>query len=176
MQRRKAIVLRIACLAGGTLLVVSSPAVSQEAAYPTDRAPAAAARWTPSGAATGGGYRWSLTRGAIDLGVRFDARPAAAHPADARFDSAAPPGSTLPALSLGVQSVSADPGATSSLADRALGTAAAVPYVSKLGLEWKPASSRVFVNQGLGLRLAGDDRLTMRLRKGLLGIYMKRDF
>ena len=30
--------------------------------------------------------------------------------------------------------------------------------------------------QGLGFRLGGDDKLTMRLRKGSLGIYMKRNF
>jgi hypothetical protein len=135
-----------------------------------------AAHWSPSGAATEGGYQWSLRRGAIDLGLRFDARPAAPHPADARFDSAAPPGSTLPALSLGLHSVSAGPAPASSLAERALGSATTVPYVSKVGIEWKPAQSRVFVNQGLGVRLGSDDRLTMRLRKGSLGIYMKRDF
>ncbi len=146
-------------------------AQSQDAAA-VPELPAAGARWSLSGAATERGYRWSLTRGAIDLGLRFDAT----HPANARTNSAAAPGVTLPALSLGLRRVSAGPLSASSLTERALGSAAALPYVSKVGIEWKPAQSRVFVNQGLGLRLGGDDRLTMRLRKGSLGLYMKRDF
>ena len=136
----------------------------------------APARWSPSGAVTDGGYRWSLSRGAIDLGLHFEARAAAPHPADARFDSAAPAGATLPALSLGLRSVSAGPESANSLAERALGATGTTLAVSKVGIEWKPAQSRVFVNQGLALRLGGDDRLTMRLRKGSLGLYMKRDF
>src|SRR5438309_4755661 len=64
----------------------------------------AAAQWAPSGAATEGGYRWSLSRGALDIGLSFEARQAAPRPADARFDSAAPTGVALPALSLGLRS------------------------------------------------------------------------
>jgi hypothetical protein len=47
----------------------------------------------------------------------------------------------------------------------------------RIGIEWKPAESQLmFVRDGLGMRLGGDDRLTMRLRKGTLSIYMKRQF
>ena len=154
--------------AGAATAQAQVPAATPEIVAPV--------RWSPSGAVTDGGYRWSLTRGAIDLGLHFEARPAASHPADARFDSAAPPGATLPALSLGLRSVAAEPATASSLAERALGGADSSHAVSKVGIEWKPAQSRVFVNQGLGFRLGGDDRITMRLRKGSLGIYMKRDF
>jgi hypothetical protein len=31
-------------------------------------------------------------------------------------------------------------------------------------------------SRGLGIRLDGDDRMTVRLRKGVLGIYMQRKF
>jgi hypothetical protein len=34
----------------------------------------------------------------------------------------------------------------------------------------------VDVNRGLAFRLGGDDRLTMRLRKGSLGLYYRRNF
>ncbi|MDQ6640570.1 MAG: hypothetical protein M3Z15_13030, partial [Pseudomonadota bacterium] len=96
--------------------------------------------------------------------------------ADARFDSVAPVGTMLPAVSLGLRSINTGPAPASSLVERALGSAPAVPYESKVGIEWKPAQSQVFLNQGVGFRLGGDDRLTMRLRKGSLGLYMKRSF
>ena len=64
----------------------------------------------------------------------------------------------------------------SHLVDRTLGSGSAVPAVSRVGIEYKPAQSQVFLNQGLGFRLNGDDKLTMRLRKGSLGLYFKRNF
>jgi hypothetical protein len=121
-------------------------------------------------------YRWSLSRGAVDVGLRFEPRPSAVMPVDARFDSAAPAGSTLPALSLGLRSFSAAPDSRSSLAERAMGASPALSSVSKVAVEWKPAQSQVFLRQGLGIRLGGDDKLTMRLRRGSLGIYMQRNF
>ena len=46
----------------------------------------------------------------------------------------------------------------------------------RVGLEWKPVQSRVFVRGGLGVRLVGDDQLTMKLRAGQIGLYMKSSF
>jgi hypothetical protein len=134
----------------------------------------APSRWSANGEPSEAGYRWSLARGGLDVGLDFQRRVAAARSADARVDSAAPPGTMLPALSFGVRNVSAP--VPASLVDRTVGAATALPYVSRMGIEYKPAQSQVFLNQGLGFRLAGDDRLTMRLRKGSLGIYMKRTF
>jgi hypothetical protein len=34
----------------------------------------------------------------------------------------------------------------------------------------------MFIGQGLGVCLGGDDRLSMRLKRGSLGIYFKRSF
>ena len=81
----------------------------------------------------------------------------------------------LPALSFGLRSVSAAAPA-SNLVDRTLGSDTAVPSVSRVGIEYKPAQSPVFLNHGVGFRLGGDDKLTMRLRKGSLGLYFKRNF
>ena len=140
---------------------------------------AAPARWSLSGAPTEDGYRLSLARGPLDLGLHFESRPVSSHPIDARYDSAAPPGATLPALSIGLRSVSAGPASASSLAARALGSASSVPYVSKVGIEWKPAQAPVSfnqLNQALGVHLGGDDGLVMRMRKGYFGVYMHRNF
>ena len=81
----------------------------------------------------------------------------------------------LPALSFGLRSVSA-PDAASHLVDRTLGSGSAVPAVSRVGIEYKPAQSQVILNQGFGFHLGGDDKLTMRLRKGSLSLYLKRRF
>ncbi|HEY2559162.1 MAG TPA: hypothetical protein VGI48_05565 [Caldimonas sp.] len=139
-------------------------------------APVPAPRWTASGVAEHGGYRWSLSRGALDLGLRFESRIAAARPIDGRYDSAAPPGVMLPALSFGLRSVVAGPAPADSLVERALGGSTSVQSVSKIGIEWKPAQPQVFFYQGVGVRLSEDERLIMRLRKGSLGIYMQRNF
>ena len=85
--------------------------------------------------------------------------------------------SNLPSVSLGLRTVTPSPTAASSLLERAIGTGAGPATSSSVGIEWKPVPSQLmFLRQGLGIRLGGDDRLTMQLRKGTLGIYMKRDF
>jgi hypothetical protein len=49
--------------------------------------------------------------------------------------------------------------------------------VGKVGMEFKSAQSRWNVTYGgLGLHLAGDTRMTLRLRKGGLGIVMRHSF
>ena len=133
---------------------------------------AAAPRWSVGGEPSDGGYRLSLVRAGVDVGLDFQRRDAAARSGDARFDSAAPAGAMLPSLSLGLRSVGAP--TASSLVDRTLAPAA--PAVSRVGIEYKPAQSQVFLKNGLGLRLSGDDRLTMRLKKGSLGVYLKNNF
>jgi hypothetical protein len=47
----------------------------------------------------------------------------------------------------------------------------------KVGLEFKSAQSRFNVAYGgLGMRLTGDSKMTVRLRRGGLGLFMKREF
>ena len=135
----------------------------------------AAGHWAAGGEASDAGYRLSFARGGVDVGLDFQRRLAAARAGDARADSAVPPGAMLPALSFGLRSVSA-PMPASHLVDRTLGSGSAVPAVSRVGIEYKPAQSQVFLNHGLGFRLGDDDKLTMRLRKGSLSLYFKRNF
>lgn len=184
MQTMQSLIHPLACLVclGATgnafsveTFALAAPAVTSLAGESTERA--SAQRWSVSFETSPSRYRLSLSRGALDLGMRFDVRPELGRSLDSRFDGAAPLLSTLPALSLGLRSVSSrtDPGA-SSLLERAVGRGAAETYERKVGLEWKPAPSRLFLQQGLGIRLDGDDRVTMRLKKGSLGIYMRSDF
>ena len=140
-------------------------------------APSSPLRWSTRSDYVGSNYRWSASRGALDFGLRFGSAPRAGIVQEPHLDAAGPMVSNLPSVSLGLRTVTPDPTAASSLLERAIGTGAAPATSSSVGIEWKPAQPQLaFVRQGLGIRLSGDDRLTMQLRKGTLGIYMKRDF
>ncbi len=121
-------------------------------------------------------YRWSLSRGPIDIAMRFDMTGAVAQGAS-RIDAGGPFASALPAFSFGVRIGGAGQGPPArTLLERAMAEARAQP-ASKIGVEWKPAESQVnFLREGLGLRLDGSDRMTVRLRKGVVGVYMHRKF
>lgn len=57
------------------------------------------------------------------------------------------------------------------------GLAGSERLVGKVGVQFQAARSRWDVAYGgLGLRLAGDSRMTVKLRKGGLGIFMKSSF
>lgn len=131
-------------------------------------------RWSTNAGYSGGIYRWSLSRGSFDFGLRFETPARPGFGADSRLDATGPLVQTLPALSLGVRMIDAPAG---SWLQRLSGTEGVPSSTSRVGIEWKPAESQLmFLRQGLGIRLSGDDRVTMRLRKGTLGIYMKREF
>jgi len=146
------------------------------AAVPRDvplTAPLAAPHWSTSAELAGHAYRLSLSRGPLDLGMSFDTATRAARPPDARIDSQGPVMATLPSLSLGLRQGSE--ATASSLLERAGG--GSHDYLSKVGIQWKPAESQVsFLREGLGMRLDSNERITMRLRKGLFSVYLQRRF
>lgn len=159
----------------GSLLILAGAARAHE--DPTEpESSDKPTRWASSAALTDNSYQWALSRGTLDLGLKFEARSRTGHPADAHVEAGAGFVSPLPSVSVGLQRVVAGATPAGHLVERVAGPAAGSSYVSKMGLEWKPAPSRVYLNQGLGLRLGGDDRLSLRLRKGVLGIYMRRNF
>ncbi|MEO7338595.1 MAG: hypothetical protein ABIV63_18625 [Caldimonas sp.] len=137
-------------------------------------------RWVSSAELSGDVYRWSLTRGRLDLGVSFASpRSTINSPAlTARNEAPATLEATIPSLSLGLRKgPTIDRTPPSAWAQRAIATRSGDSYVSKLGVEWKPAQAQVnFLREGLGFRLDGNDRMTVRLRKGVIGLYMHRKF
>lgn len=169
------------------LLAAAAGSVAAEPPVADGAAPAAAvdggraattlpSRWVATRAAEQGGYRLSLSNGVVDVGMRFEPRPVAAHAVDGRYDSALPPGALWPSLSLGVVELGKGPVPATTLIERALAAPGVAAPSGKVSLEWKPAQSQVFFHQGLGVRLGGEDRLVMRLRKGSLGVYMQTAF
>jgi hypothetical protein len=127
-------------------------------------------------AAEQGAFRLSLSNGVVDIGMRFEPRQVAAHAVDGRYDSALPPGALLPSLSLGLVSLAKGPVPAATLIERAVAAPDVAVPSGKVSVEWKPAQSQVFFHQGLGVRLGGDDRLVMRLRKGSLGVSLQTAF
>jgi len=139
---------------------------------------AARASWTVDAALSGGAYRWSLSRGSLRLGLSFEGPPGARGAAGPRLDTPGPIDPSLPALSVGLN-LFGPPSPAAHLLERSATAAGLAPFApsASVGVEWKPAApSRMFFHQGLGIRLGGDDSLTMRVRKGALAFFIRRDF
>jgi hypothetical protein len=137
----------------------------------------ARARWSSTADVSGGSYRFSAHRGALDVGMAFTPPAQSGHAYDFRSENYGPIGSNLPSVSLGLRRVSGQAPSASSMLERATSATNGNGYVSKFGVEWKPAQSQVnFLREGLGIRLDGNDRMSVRLRKGVLGLYMHRKF
>ena len=152
------------------------PASAQSAGRTVTDANPAPVRWSSAAELIGNSYRWSLSRGSLDFGLRFDVPANGQRSFDARPDSPGPIVSAWPSVSVGVRH-GAGQSWRGTLLDRAMAASAGDTYVSKVGVEWKPAESRMnFLRDGLGIRLEGNDRMTVRLRKGVLGIYLHRKF
>jgi hypothetical protein len=172
-------------LVRATVFLLALAASSELLALDADATPAepgevaSGPRWVSSYDVSRSDYRLSLGRGALDLGVRLEPRGGAVRLPESRLAAGAPVAplvADLPALSIGLRSTSIRSDApASSLVDRTFGSGGE-SYVRKVGIEWKPAQSRIFLNQGLGIRLDGDDRVMVRLRKGSLGLYLRSNF
>lgn len=141
-------------------------------------APSAPLHWSASTEISSGSYRWSLSRGAFDMGVGFDVPGGTARASESRFERSEVMASPLPSLRIGLRRIAPRyPTPAGAMLQRAADPGPAEPSVSKVGVEWKPAQSQVhFLREGLGIRLDGSDRMTVRLRKGVLGLYMQRTF
>jgi len=156
----------------------SEPAPSLDATWrdPASPSPARPAkRWSTSAEVDSNSYRLSLSRGKLDLGVGFDAPPGPATKTARSVDPVGPIVPSLPSLSIGLRSATAG-APPNSLIERASDGTTPASSTRRVGLEWKPVQSRVFVRGGLGVRLVGDDQVTMKLRAGQIGLYMKSNF
>lgn len=173
-----------AALGGGALTAqaadppLAAQPTCEAAASGCDAAPAGPTRWMPSAEWSGGFYRWSLSHGALGIGFNFDMAARAGRFGDARSEPTGPLFASLQSVSVGLHRVrSGSSSNAGTLLDRAGGIETSDAYVSKVGVEWKPAQSQVnFLREGLGIRLDGGNRMTVRLRKGVVGLYLLRNF
>ncbi|HUP08030.1 MAG TPA: hypothetical protein VMU47_12800 [Caldimonas sp.] len=134
----------------------------------------AASHWRTRRELDGDAYRFSLARGGLDLGLSFDLATRASGPHDVRTELEGPMVSPLPSVSVGLLSSRDVP--ASSLLSR-VGAGHEGGSESRVGIQWKPAESQVkFLREGLGMRLDSNESITMRLRKGLFGVYLQHRF
>ncbi len=134
-------------------------------------------------------YRYWLSRGRTDVGfgigtLTLTARPLGTPPSAA-------PGPTLdnsrillasaPTLTVGMR-YRATPQSTlfaDAAGTRGLGSNSGDAYLGKVGVEWKPASFSSRWNiayGGIGWKLSSDSRMTLRIRSGGVGLYMRSQF
>jgi hypothetical protein len=134
-------------------------------------------------------YRFWVSRGRADLGVGVGTLALTAQPFGAAPSAA--PSSTLdtptillmsaPSLSVGMR-YRASPQSTffaDASGTHGLGSSNGDAYVGKVGVEWKPVSLSSRWNiayGGIGWRLSADSRMTLRIRGGGLGLYMRSQF
>ena len=129
------------------------------------------------------GYRWWMSRGRADLGLGLGtltqgARPSGSLPGLANDGST----SVLAAatvMTVGMRYRSSDRSTfyadASGLRGRGFDGGEAV--VGKVGVEFKAAQSRFDIAYGgLGLKLDGDTRMTVRVKRGGLAIFMRSKF
>jgi len=134
-------------------------------------------------------YRFWVSRGRADLGIgigtmALTAQPMGTAPSAAPGAASDNPSIVLasaPALSVGMR-FRASPQSTV-FADasgiRGLGANNGDAYLGKVGVEWKPTSFASRWNiayGGIGWRLNADSRMTLRIRRGGLGLYMRSQF
>ena len=128
-------------------------------------------------------YRWWASRGRADLGlglgtIAYQARPTGLLP------SVASDGATLPlasgtVLTLGMRYRTSERSAlfADAIGVRGLPIDRGDAMVGKVGIEFKSARSHWNISYGgLGLNLAGDMRMTLRVRRGGVSIFMHRSF
>lgn len=129
------------------------------------------------------GYRWWLSKGRADLGLGLGTLAYVRRPIGGMPERGADGDATVLAsgtvLTLGMRYRTSARSAV--FADAAgwhgAGLNGSDAVVGKVGIEFKSARSRWNIAYGgLGLRLAGDARMTLRVRRGGLAIYMRRSF
>jgi hypothetical protein len=128
-------------------------------------------------------YRWWVSRGRVDLGLglgtlAYSVRPLGSG-AGLTPDATANVVASGTVLTLGMRYRTSD--RSSVFADAASWRGAGIDggdaVAGKVGIEFKSAQSQFNIAYGgLGLKLAGDARMTLRMRRGGLGIYMRSTF
>jgi hypothetical protein len=129
------------------------------------------------------GYRWWLSRGRADLGLglgtmSYGVRPTGSVPGlgDAAASTVLASGTVM---TMGVRYRTSDRSAVYADASglRGHGIEGGEGVVGKVGVQFKLARSRFDIGYGgLGLHLSGDTRMSLRARRGGLGIVMRSSF
>jgi len=135
----------------------------------------------PTNELAGISYRLWLSRGRAELGMGIGTLGYLAPPPDGRFDGPRMLSGSVPTMTVGVRYRVSPESAVYADASSALGLggggAAADYYSTKVGMEWKPAKSRIGLEgRSLGIQFDSGYRLSLRARKGGFGVYLRSQF
>lgn len=129
------------------------------------------------------GYRWWLSRGRADLGLGLGTLTQGARPTGSlggvANDGSASVLAAATVMTVGMRYRSSDRATLYADASgvRGHGFDGREAVVGKVGIEFKAAQSRFDIAYGgLGLKLDGDTRMTVRVKRGGLGIFMRSKF
>lgn len=129
------------------------------------------------------GYRWWKSSGRADLGLglgmlTYDSRPTGSIPGlGAGGVSNVLASGTVMTVGMRYRTTPTSTLYADASGVRGRGFDGGEAVVGKVGIEFKAAQSRFNINYGgLGLRLAGDTRMTLRVKRGGLGIFMRSSF
>ena len=132
----------------------------------------------PLADAAGFSYRWWLRRGRTDVGIGLGAIGRVVAPVEANGEATL--AYAAPTLTLGLRYQLTERStlyADASGARRGQGDAGADLFATKLGVEWARSRSRLGFDKGaFGLRLDSGYRMSLRIRHGGLGIYVRGQF
>ena len=124
--------------------------------------------------------RWWLSRDRTDIGIGVGAVAYSLPASDARRDQAQTLRNAVPALSVGLRYRVSPESAVYADASNARGLygKGSDAYSAKVGLEWQgePRPGWGFMQGGLGLRLDSGKTMTMRVKGGGLGVYLRSKF
>ena len=129
--------------------------------------------------AAGFSYRWWLRRGRADVGIGLGAIGRVVAPVEASGEQTL--AYAAPTLTLGLRYQLSERStlyADATGARRGQGEAGADLFATKLGVEWagRPRSRLGFDKGAFGLRLDSGYRMSLRIRHGGLGIYVRGQF
>jgi hypothetical protein len=123
-------------------------------------------------------YRWWTRRGATDIGfglgtVGYVVRPVSGAPMNVSPNLA----STVTTANVGLRYRASERSVLYADAAAAPGFDRGDAYFTKVGIEWKAARSPLsLVHGGLGFQIDNTSRMTFKLRKGAVGVYMRSEF
>jgi hypothetical protein len=132
-------------------------------------------------------YRFWVSRGRADLGVGVGALALTAQPLgvapsagpNAALDNPAMLLASAPSLTIGMRFRASRESTLFADASSTYGLNNGDAHLGKVGIEWKPASLASRWNiayGGIGWRLSADSRMTLRIRGGGLGLYVRSQF
>ena len=142
--------------------------------------PLANADGRPSSDLAGVNYRWWLSRGRADLGLGVGSVGYLMPSPDGRTDGPRTLAGSVPTVTLGLRYRVTDESHLFADASGARGLGAdpaGAYYNTKVGVEWKPAKSRLGFDRGvLGLQFDSGYKLSLKARRGGLALYLRSQF